>query len=39
MARLFLVLFFLGQNRLEHVTGFGNVREVDFWLYRWCSTA
>ena len=32
MARLFFVFLLLGQNGLQHITGLGDVREIDFWL-------
>jgi hypothetical protein len=31
MACFFLFLFFLGQNGLQHISGLGDVRQVDFW--------
>ncbi len=39
MARFFLFLFFLGQNRLEHIAGLGYVRQIDFWRYGRSSIA
>jgi hypothetical protein len=39
IARFFLFLFFLGQNRLKHIAGLGDVRQVDFWRYRRSSIA
>jgi hypothetical protein len=30
VARFFFLFLFLGQNRLHHIAGFGDVREVDF---------
>lgn len=39
MSRLFLFLFLLGQNRLQHIAGFGDMREIDFRRNRRSTTA